>query len=184
MSRFFVISPNVENKGNIDEYLDQMFKKHSIMMGWGQDNSLGQLFVNMKIGDYVVCAQGSNANKRVFFAGRVDSGTTEDWPFTRQLNGFVDLRNDRVSFTEENAFGEANRIPSIYELKMHNPADKTICDFIRKQVDKVIGMETLLKAAHILRIKKTSFYKEPLGQEKHIVQLRLRWKLLGLKLQS
>jgi len=154
MSRFFVISPNVENKGNIDEYLDQMFKKHSIMMGWGQDNSLGQLFVNMKIGDYVVCAQGSNANKRVFFAGRVASGTTEDWPFTRQLNGFVDLRNDRVSFTEENAFGEANRIPSIYELKMHNPADKTICDFIRKQVDKVIGMETLLKAAHILRIKK------------------------------
>ena len=60
MSRFFVISPNVENKGNIDEYLDQMFKKHSIMMGWGQDNSLGQLFVNMKIGDYVVCAQGSS----------------------------------------------------------------------------------------------------------------------------
>lgn len=66
MSRFFVISPNVENKGNIDEYLDQMFKKHSIMMGWGQDNSLGKLFVNMKIDDYVVCAQGSNANKRVF----------------------------------------------------------------------------------------------------------------------
>lgn len=97
MSRFFVISPNVENKGNIDEYLDQMFKKHSIMMGWGQDNSLGQLFVNMKIDDYVVCAQGSNANKRVFFAGRVASGTTEDWPFTRQLNGFVDLRNDKVT---------------------------------------------------------------------------------------
>ena len=154
MSRFFVISPNVENKGNIDEYLEQMFKDHSIMMGWGQDNSLGQLFANMKIGDYVICAQGSNANKRVFFAGRIASGTTEDWPFTRQLSGFVDLRKTKVGFTEENAFGEANRIPSIYELKMHNPADKTICDYIRKQVDKVIGMETLLKAAHILRIKK------------------------------
>ncbi len=155
MSRFFVISPNVENKGNVDEYLELMFKDHYIMMGWGQDNSLGQLFANMKIGDYVICAQGSNANKRVFFAGRISSGTSEDWPYTRKLSGFVDLRKNKVDFNEENAFGEANRIPSIYELKVHNnPADKAICDVIRKQVDKVIGMETLLKAAQILQTKK------------------------------
>ncbi len=154
MSRYFVISPNVENKGNIDDYLKMMFKDHSIMMGWDTDNSLGQLFANMKKGDYVICAQGSNANKRVFFAGRVDSASTSEWPFTRKLKGFVDLRKENIPFSEDNAYGAANRIPSIYELKLQSPADKTVCEIIKKKVDNVIGMETILKAAQILKNKK------------------------------
>ena len=154
MSRYFVISPNVENKGNIDDYLEIMYKDHSIMMGWGTDNSLGQLFANMKKGDYVICAQGSNANKRVYFAGKVDSVSTTEWPYTRKLRGFVDLRNEKLPFSENNAFGAANRIPSIYELKLQTPADHSICEIIKEKVDNVIGMETILKAAQILKTKK------------------------------
>ena len=154
MSRYFVISPNVENKGNIDEYLEIMFKDHSIMMGWDTDNSLGLLFANMEKSDYVICAHGSNANKRVFFAGKVDSVSTAEWPYTRKLRGFVDLRKDKIPFSEDNAYGAANRIPAIYELKLQTPADKTICEIIKKKVDHVIGMETIQKAAQILKTKK------------------------------
>lgn len=154
MSRFYVISPNVENKGNIDEYLDIMFKDHTILMGYGLDHELGQLFANLKIGDYVICAQGSNFNKRVFFAGKIASASTEDWPFSRLLSGFVDLRKEKVEFSEDNAWGGANRIPSIYQLKKDNPADKQLCEVIKKKVDNVIGMETILKAAQILKNKK------------------------------
>ena len=154
MSRYYVISPNVENRGNIDEYLKEMFKDHSVMMGWGTDNSLGQLFANMKKGDYVICAQGANANKRVFFAGKVDSESTTEWPYTRKLRGFVDLRKEKLPFSEKNAFGAANRIHSIYELKLQTPADRLICEIIKEKVDNVIGMETILKVAQILKTKK------------------------------
>ncbi len=51
MSRYFVISPNVANNGNTDEYLKKMFEGHSIMIGWGPDKSLGQLFANMRKGE-------------------------------------------------------------------------------------------------------------------------------------
>ena len=184
MSRYFVISPNVENKGNIDEYLEQMFKEHSIMIGWGADNSLGQMFVKMKIGDYVICAQGSNANKRVFFAGKVASGTSEEWPYSRQLRGFVDLRKTKVAFSEENAFGEANRIPSIYELKSHNPADKAICDAIRKQVDNVMGMETIIKAAHILETKKNIILQGAPGTGKTYSTAAVALAAIGVDISS
>ena len=30
MSRYYVISPNVENDGNIQDYLEQMFQTHTI----------------------------------------------------------------------------------------------------------------------------------------------------------
>ena len=154
MSRFFVISPNVDGGGNIEEYLDTMFKDHSIMIGWGQDNDKGLAFVNMRIGDYIICAQGANTNKRVFFAGRVASDTTSSWPFTRYLSGFVDLRKSKIPFSEDNAYGAANRIPAIYELKSHTPADKKICDIIRNKVDNALGMENILKASRLLLNKK------------------------------
>lgn len=154
MSRYFVISPNVENNGNFDKHLDKMFTEHSIMMGWDTDKSLGQLFANMKNDDYVICAQGSNANKRVFFAGRVDSASTSEWPYTRKLRGFVDLTKESIPFSEDNAYGAANRIPSIYELKLQTPADKTVCEIIKKKVDYIMGMEMIQKAAQILKTKK------------------------------
>ena len=154
MSKYFVISPNVENDGNIEDHLKTMYKDHSIMMGWGPDKNLGQLFANMTKDDYVICAQGSNANKRVYFAGKVDSESTTKYPYTRKLRGFVDLRNEKFPFSENNAFGAANRIPSIYELKLQTPADQSICKIIKEKVDNVIGMETILKVAQILKTKK------------------------------
>lgn len=154
MSNFHVVSPNVENKGNIDVYLKTMFRDHSIMMGWGQDSNGGQWFANMKIGDYVICAQGANTNKRVFFAGKLTSETTKEWPYTRKLKGFVDLREDGIKFSKDNSYGGANLIPAIYGLKQNNPADKTICELIRNKVDNACYMEDILKAVTLLQGKK------------------------------
>ena len=131
-----------------------MFREHTIMIGWGQDDKLGQLFTNMSIGDYVICARGANFNKRVFFAGKVSSATFGEGPYSRKLTGFIDLRKESVKFSEDNAFGASSQPHAIYELKKHNPADKALCEIIKKKVDNVIGMETILKAAQILKNKK------------------------------
>ena len=34
MSRYYVISPNVENDGNIQDYLEQMFQTHTITVSY------------------------------------------------------------------------------------------------------------------------------------------------------
>lgn len=154
MSRFFVISPNVDGSGNAEQFLTPMFRDHVIMMGWGQDNKLGQLFAGMDIGDYVICAARSNANKEVFFAGKVSSGTYGDWPYKRSLTGFVDLRGEKGLFSEENAFGASSQPHAIYELKMHNPADKALCALIREKVGRAAATEDIRRAALVLGSKK------------------------------
>ena len=49
MSRYYVISPNVENDGNIQDYLEQMFQTHTIMMGWSPQEHKGKMFDECKL---------------------------------------------------------------------------------------------------------------------------------------
>ncbi len=151
MSRYFVISPNVDGSGGkVEDFLKTMFEEHVTLMGWDSDNSKGQMFRNMDVGDYVICAQGANRNKRVFFAGKVSSKTYGDWPFQRRLSGFVDLRNNEVLFDESNSYGAASQIPAIYELKKNVPSDKKICNTIKNIVDMAEKNESIEKLAHLV----------------------------------
>jgi len=143
MSRFYVISPNVDAKGNSQTYLEEMFNRHIILMGWGPDNQFGRMFENMEIGDYVICAQGANQNKQLFFAGMISSKSSNEWPYSRILTGFVDLREETIEFNSDNAYGNASRIPAIYELKQNNNADYEICNNIKRIVDKMKNEEKI-----------------------------------------
>ncbi len=154
MSRYYVVSPNVEGGGNISDYLEQMFREHTIIMGWAPQELKGKMFDNMKIGDYVICARGANKNKQAFFAGRVSSENSHNWPYTRKLSGFVDLRKDNIRFTDNNAYGSSDRIPAIYELKQENKADNDICKYIKSKVDNMIPKENLHTIIDILKTKK------------------------------
>lgn len=184
MSRFYVISPNVDGTGNADEFLKQMFREHTIMIGWSQDDKLGQLFTNMSIGDYIICARGANSNKRVFFAGKVSSATFGEGPYSRKLTGFTDLRKDSVKFSEDNAFGASSQPHAIYELKKHNPADKALCEIIKKKVDNVIGMETILKAAQILKNKKNIILQGAPGTGKTYSTAAIALAAIGVNISN
>lgn len=156
MNKYYVVSPNVNKESDYSQYLNQMFEEHTTLMGWGPDNQrCGKMFDNMQIGDYVICARGNNMNKKVYFAGRVASENTKDWPYTRKLSEFVDLRKEKITFSNENAQGSANLIPAIYELKPHdNEADKKICEFIKHRIDKTIEMKELDKIRDLALSKK------------------------------
>lgn len=184
MSRYYVISPNVDGTGNADEFLKQMFREHTIMIGWSQGYKLGKLFTDMHIGDYVICAQGANSNKRVFFAGKVSSATFGEGPYSRKLTGFIDLRKDSVKFSEENAFGASSQPHAIYELKKHNPADKALCEIIKKKVDNVIGMETILKAAQILKNKKNIILQGAPGTGKTYSTAAVALAIIGVDISN
>ena len=151
MNRYYVISPNVDGKGNVNDFLPQMCAEHTIMMGWDPEEKGGIIFSNMKKGDYVICAQGANSNKRTFFAGKVDSDVFGEGPFQRRLSGFVTFEGKENLFSEDNAFGSSNRIPAIYELKPQtNNSDKIICEYINKIVEGKIIMEQTLATINII----------------------------------
>ncbi len=151
MNRYYVISPNVDGKGNVNDFLPQMCAEHTIMMGWDPEEKGGIIFSNMKKGDYVICAQGANSNKRTFFAGKVDSDVFGEGPFQRRLSGFVTFEGKENMFSEDNAFGSSNRIPAIYELKPQtNNSDKIICEYINKIVEGKIIMEQTLATINII----------------------------------
>lgn len=161
-----------------------MYREHTIMIGWGPDDPQGQVFINMKIGDYVICAQGSNANKRVFFAGKVASGTFGEWPYSRSLHGFVDLQKQPVLFSEANTFGASPRPRAIYQLKMHIPADKAICDIIQEKVNSVLSMEMINKVASVLKIKKNIILQGAPGTGKTYNTAALALAIIGVDISS
>ena len=151
MNRYYVISPNVDKKGNVNDFLPQMCAEHTIMMGWDPEEKGGIIFSNMKKGDYVICAQGVNSNKRTFFAGKVDSDVFGEGPFQRRLSGFVTIEGKENLFSEDNAFGSSTLIPAIYELKPQtNNSDKIICEYINKIVEGKIIMEQTLATINII----------------------------------
>ena len=159
MNRFYVISPNVDGTGeNVEDFLKTMFEEHLTLMGWDSDNPKGHMFRRMDIGDYVICAQGANKNKRVFYAGKVSSKTYGDGPYQRRLSGFVDLRQHVVFFDETNSYGAASQIPAIYELKKDNPSDKKICDMIKNSVDMAEKNESLEKFVRLLENNKNLIF--------------------------
>ncbi|MBP3288364.1 MAG: AAA family ATPase [Muribaculaceae bacterium] len=184
MSRYYVISPNVEGNGDFREYLEQMFHEHTIMMGWSPEAPKGRVFDRMEIGDYVICARGANSGKEVFFAGRVSSGNTKVWPFTRKLTGFVDLRNDTVRFTEANAYGASSQPPAIYELKRENEADNNICEYIKSKVDKMKSRENLQTMINVLKRKKNIILQGAPGTGKTYTTAEIALNICGIDTSS
>lgn len=184
MCIYYVISPNVKADGRSDHFLDLMFKEHTIMIGYPLNDPFGEPFREMKIdvdNYYVLCALGSNRNKRLYFAGKIDSKmieVEEEEAFARHLSGFVDLRDDKdIKFDENNLYGAASRIPGIYELKPEtNTCDKVICNLIKDKVEKRIKMEEITK---LLRSKKNIILQGAPGTGKTYSTAQLALEIIG-----
>lgn len=124
---YYVISPNVYKNG-IDYYLSEMEDRHIAIMGWSKgDSNQGNSFAQMAINDRVIIAHGVNRNKRVYYAGIVASSSK---PYKQngesqyvELYNFKDIRSYKIPFTEDNTYGAANLIPSIYRLKKNVDSD-------------------------------------------------------------
>ncbi len=109
-------------------------------MGWGKNDRVGRRFFEMENGDYVICARGKNKTKQSFFAGRIASEPTNDYPYSRKLSHFINLNVAPcpISFSEQNTNGASTYPPpAIYQLHPeNNPADKTICEIIERLTNK------------------------------------------------
>ena len=104
--KYYLVSPRVDGESPIDGFLQTMFARHIVMMGWGTDNRIGADFHDIRKGDFVLVAQRINWKFKYFFAGIVaDSKTYEEDGFQyKKLIHFVDLRNSKMDFLANASF--------------------------------------------------------------------------------
>lgn len=156
---YFVVSPNVYNKGEIVSYLNEMKERHIVIMGWSKDdgNTLSNMFVNtVKIGDCIIIARGANWQKQVYYAGIVSSNVI---PYTesgesmyRELSHFVELTNELIPFNDKCAYGASRQPVSIYQLKpLYNQADKYVTDSVTSCIFRNISEHINQKNSYSLK---------------------------------
>ena len=142
--RFWVVSPNVMNDKNMMAWLDAIRKNHCVYMGYGpgeKSKKRGYDFHHaISKNDVILVAHGSNKNKKLYFAGLVDSAAKEVTPqkdgvpevaYARKLKGMIGediLAGLKLDFTGS-AKGETRNPGAIYELHpKSNPKDKVIAN--------------------------------------------------------
>jgi 5-methylcytosine-specific restriction endonuclease McrBC GTP-binding regulatory subunit McrB len=171
--KYWVISPNVKNNEEQQQWKDYITKNGYVFMGWGDDNKYGNMFVNlMQIGDRVLVAQGVNNNKHIYIVGIVKTkaiwqhkkGTPSE-AYNRKLEPWItkdELDSAKIIFSEKMAYGAAAQIPAIYQLY----PDRNVDD--KKIVDK---LESILKENDVTQ-------KENDQYEKHIKTLEVNRNII------
>ena len=143
----WVISPNVLNDRDepVENFIELMSKNHIALIGWGEDNEFGYKFKNViKRNDLIIIAQGANRQKKNFFAGVVNSeaykykykGNENNYTLQAiNLKNFINIKDKNISWNNNCAYGEANRIPALYELKSDNTNDKKVIDEVLSYIN-------------------------------------------------
>ena len=154
--RFWVVSPNVMNDKNMMAWLDAIRKNHCVYMGYGpgeKSKKRGYDFHHaISKNDVILVAHGSNKNKKLYFAGLVDSAAKEVTPqkdgvpevaYARKLKGMIGediLAGLKLDFTGS-AKGETRNPGAIYELHpKSNPKDRAIADKLKDALEKTAGI--------------------------------------------
>ena len=143
--KYYVISPNVWNDGEIMSHIDFMCRSHVVCMGWDKDRKYGWDFAHkMHTGDCVIVARRKCWQWTVFFAGIVDGEAKygdecgEHYTLCRDIRAFVDLRNRSIVEFREGMTGFARKNPgALFQLHEGNVADAKC----------IAGINTLLSNA-------------------------------------
>lgn len=175
---FWVISPNVSANAAEQPLWEKAIDEKGIaIMGWDEDHSLGSRFIDdIKIGDFILIAQGANRQKRIFLGGIVSSDAI--WEkiddklqeaYYRKLNPI--LRKEELDSMSLNfkgsAFGDADRIPALYILHPYkNEADKKIADSIATTIIIKLQNMELQNKIKLLEYKKQIILQGPPGTGK------------------
>lgn len=135
----------------MEDWFAYLREKKIGVIGWGDDNWYGKAFKEkINPGDLLIIAQGNNANKRLCLVGIVSGDALDDnlddapgeWDYYRKLEPSVVLGDNPADYGlsfEKAAYGEAKRVPSLYQLyPVRNEADRRI---VVKMLE-LIGMDT------------------------------------------
>ena len=113
---YYLISPKVDGVSK-EEFLDTMFEKHWVMMGWGKDVSIGKRFGEIQNGDCLIVAQRENYVFKHYFLGIADS-PAKDYNGYQYIHvkDFVDLRNCGSSILQDYSFRNMRSMRAMVQI--------------------------------------------------------------------
>lgn len=171
--RYWVVSPNVLNDGNISYWLKKSKDENKVFVGYGSDKKLGERFdTTVKINDCVIIAQGAKDNRTLYRIGIINSSRqfeeTEE-VFYRDVNYLLskkDVVDSEIGLNSNNAFFESNNPGTIYELKRENKFDKNVMDKIESAFKHKLELINMKDKIELLEYKKQIILQGPPGTGK------------------
>ncbi|MDR7128086.1 DNA polymerase III delta prime subunit [Algoriphagus sp. 4150] len=187
---FYIVSPNASNSSKEEAFWKALIEKEEVaLIGWDSSNKFGKMFTSQVLeGDFILIAQGSNANKALYLGGVV-AGPCEQkvFPnaprsiFYRKLNrviGKTALDSLFLNF-KGSAYGEAAQIPAIYQLKPDsNSIDLEIVRKLKSLIPEK-AMRNINTLIPLLKYKKQIILQGPPGTGKTRLAKRIASELTG-----
>jgi 5-methylcytosine-specific restriction protein B len=171
--RYWVISPNVLNDGNVPHWLKRSKKENKVFVGYGSDKKLGERFENdVSIDDCIIIAQGAKDNRKLFSAGLITSQRNYDdneKVYFRYVNNYIDendFKHFNIQLDSNNAYGESNNPGTIYELKNNNSFDKVVMNKINFLIKEKKEQKAMQNIIDLLEYKKQIILQGPPGTGK------------------
>ena len=160
--QFWVVSPNVKNNEEENDWKDFISKKPFSCMGWGPEDNRGHTFAEeIKSNDVIINAQRKNWVTTIFSAGVVTSESSlqriDGMPseaYIRRLSPYLSkdaFEKNAISFDGATYNGGNRQIPAIYELHPENETtDKEIVEYIKTKLYMEKYMNSLKKNMNII----------------------------------
>lgn len=189
--RFWCVSPNANaNASDLPKWNEVIQQTGHVFLGRSSDRGNGVTFKNkVQIGDLILVAQGSNANKEVLIAGIVDSEATvvnfqgaPDVAQARRLKWIIDkseLKALPLIFDSTCAFGDSNQPHAIFELKLSNSGDKRNIEILLKAIEQKRKSMEIQNSIDLLKsIKPQIILQGPPGTGKTRLAQEIAYQLI------
>ncbi|HQB19012.1 MAG TPA: AAA family ATPase [Bacteroidales bacterium] len=164
---YWVVSPNVKNNDEENEWKEFLSKNPYSFIGWGADNQFGSTFINkIKKNDVIINAQRKNWEPHVFGIGIVSNDkcewqeieNTPSGAYCRQLNPYLTKKRVtklNLDFNGTAYYGDNKQIPAIYQLHPYkNENDKRLVEIIEKELEMAKKEQDIQKFVDLLKTNK------------------------------
>lgn len=171
--RYWVVSPNVLNDGNVKHWLERSKNENKVFVGYDNDSIHGSKFENkLNINDIVIISQGAKDNRTLYKAGIIKSDRHYDninEVYFRNVDYYLnqdDFKLNDIILDSNNAYKESNNPGTIYELKLNNSFDKKVIDSISLIIKQKKIHQNMQDKIELLEYKKQIILQGPPGTGK------------------
>jgi DNA polymerase III delta prime subunit len=184
--RYWVVSPNVVNDGNVKYWLERSLNEQKVFVGYDNDSIHGSKFDNtLSINDIIIISHGAKDSRTLYMAGVIKSHRqfdTINQVYFRDVEFYLnksDFKSNNIILDSNNAYKESSNPGTIYELKLSNSFDKKVIDNISLVIKQKKISRKMQDKIDLLEYKKQIILQGPPGTGKTRLAKEIAKVLIG-----